>query len=278
MPPRIAVLRPPDSVVVGRPLDLAFRVKNADRERVTITTRAGTEVHNLTVGTGIGHVAWVPTLAGPVEVRIEVAGLDGTRATGTLAFRVMARAPVIRLIGPPSRAVVGQHVRVPFEVERGLREVAEVSTREGIVFSRRFLIRDGIGIVGWTPKSAGLAVLRIKVLGHQGQRVSTTLRIPVSPGRNGVPPPTLALLEVPDSGAIGEESSFAFRAEHCSEAVAQIEGPGDAVQVWRFACPARPAAFTWTPAEPGAYRFTASAVGRDTTVQTSTGLTVEPAP
>jgi hypothetical protein len=173
--------------------------------------------------------------------------------------------------------VVGEHVRVPFQVTRALREVAEVSTREGIVFMRRYLIHDGTGVVEWTPTSAGRAVLRIRVLGLQDQRVSATVRMVVAPGRNGLQPPKLMLLEVPDVGTVGRAGTFAFRADRCREVVARIQGSDEEdVRVWRFPCPANPAQFTWTPASPGRYQFTVSAVGRDTTTEATTGFTVEP--
>jgi uncharacterized protein len=278
LPPRVALTRPPGSIAVGRPVEIAFRVENAQSGRGTITSPAGREVRRLAVATGTGRFAWVPSVPGPVRFRVDIVGLDGTRASDSFAVRVMPRPPVIRVIQAPSRVVVGEHVRVPFQVTRALREVAEVSTREGIVFMRRYLIHDGTGVVEWTPTSAGRAVLRIRVLGLQDQRVSATVRMVVAPGRNGLQPPKLMLLEVPDVGTVGRAGTFAFRADRCREVVARIQGSDEEdVRVWRFPCPANPAQFTWTPASPGRYQFTVSAVGRDTTTEATTGFTVEPA-
>jgi uncharacterized protein len=274
-PPRIHVLRPAGPIVVGTPVELAFRVENAQREVVTITSPAGSQSANLALGTGTGTVVWTPSAAGRTRVRVEVEGLDGTHVADSTAFRVLSPPPTLRLTGAPTRAVVGRPVRFSFEATHALNASVEVSTRGGIVFTRRYLIRDGTGFVEWTPRTAGPAVLRIRAHGHQGQTARETLRIAVAPRPEAASPPTVTLLQVPDAATVGRASEFAFRADGCRAALARIEGPGDDVRVWRFPCPARRARFAWTPTSPGRYLFSAIARGRGITTQATSRLTAE---
>ena len=192
-------------------------------------------------------------------------------------FRVLNAPPTIRLIDAPTRAVVGRPVRVSFKVsERRRRAGHQVSTRSGIVFSRRYLIRDGTGVVKWTPKSPGSAVLLIRARGHQGQTASASLRL------DGRTPPRRrhASDRDPAPGAGDARRSdarrpFAFRADGLPTAVARIEGSwGRDSAIWRFPCPAPRARFTWTPTSPGRYSGHAIAHGDGTTAQATTQLTV----
>ena len=68
-PPQTSLLPPPDPIVVGTPVKLAFRVKNARREVITITSAAGTTTKRLELETGRGTVRWVPPVAGDAQVR-----------------------------------------------------------------------------------------------------------------------------------------------------------------------------------------------------------------
>ncbi|MCW2764580.1 MAG: hypothetical protein JWO11_539 [Nocardioides sp.] len=275
-PPRIDLLRPARPIVVGTPVELRFRVEQAKRQVVTITSAAGSHSEHLRLATGRGTVKWVPSAAGRARVRVEVAGLDGTRVADSMKFRVLSVPPTIRLIDAPTRAVVGRPVRVSFRVTNGIDGWAKVSTRSGIVLTRRYLIRDGRGVLGWTPRAPGPAVLLIRARGHQGQTATEALRIAVAPRPEAATPPILTLLRVPDVATVGRASDFAFRADGCRVAVARIEGPGAEVRVWRFPCSARGARFAWTPTSPGRYRLTTIARGNGTTTQAATWLSAEP--
>jgi hypothetical protein len=272
-PPRTALLPPPGPIVVGTPVKLAFRVKNARREVITITSEAGTTRKRLSVETGRGTVEWLPPVAGDAQVRIEVVGLDGTRLVDNAALTVLGKPPTIRVVHAPAGAVVGRPLRVSFKVTRGVSESAKVSTRAGIELTRSYLIRNGTGVVEWTPKASGPAVLLIHVRGHDGQTATSKVRIVVVPRPEQPPPPVVAILRVPEAATVGRGSEIAFRADGCRLAVARIEGPDGDVQTWRFPCPADRATFTWTPSAAGEYRFTAFARGTGTTTQTTTLLT-----
>jgi excisionase family DNA binding protein len=273
-PPQVDMLPPSGPVVVGKPTELRFRVENARREVVTITSSDGRQREKLEIATGHGSVRWVPSAAGDTRVRVEVAGLDATRVADSTAFRVLSAPPAIRLIDKPTRAVVGRPVRVSFKVRNGVDAVATISTRSGIVFARRYLIRDGTGVVEWTPRAPGSAVLLLRAGGHQGQVASKRLRITVVRRPETPPPPTVTLLLVPDEVAVGRASDFAFRADDCRVAVARIEGPDD-TRAWEFPCPARRASFSWTPTTPGRYLLTTIARGGGTTAQVATRLDAE---
>src|SRR6185503_17004779 len=95
-------------------------------------------------------------------------------------FRVLSPAPTVRLMSSPTHAVVGQPVRVSFEVTNALSESAEVFTPGGEEVARGYLIRTGTGFVEWTPTSAGRATLLIRVRGREGQGARTRLRIDVT--------------------------------------------------------------------------------------------------
>jgi hypothetical protein len=276
-PPGIRVSHPSTPIVVGRRVDLQFQVENARREVVTITTAAGSKRILLAIETGTATVPWIPPAIGRARVRVEVDGLDGTRVTRSTTLLVRSHPPTIEVLRGPTRVVVGRDVGVSFKVTNGLQARAEVSTRDGIVFTRRYQIRHGVGAVDWKPASAGKAVLRIRVRGHQGQTVTSTLHIVVAPSRQAVTRPTVTFIHVPDVATVGRSEKLTFQADGCRRAVAQIEGPDGRIQVWRFTCPAPVARFTWTPTMPGTYVLTAVAHRSGDSVQASTRLTAEPA-
>jgi hypothetical protein len=276
-PPGIHVSHPAMPIVVGRRVDLQFQVENARREVVTITTAAGSRRIVLTVETGTATVPWTPPAAGHARVRVEVDGLDGTRVTRSASLDVLSHPPTIRVLRGQTHALVGRHLRVSFRVTNALQARAEVSTQDGIVFTRRYQIRHGIAAVDWKPDSPGKAVLRIRVRGHQGQTVTSTLHIVVAPSPQAVTRPTVTLIQVPDMATVGRPAKLTFQAEKCRKAVARIEGPDGRVQVWRFTCPAALARFTWTPKAPGTYVLTATAHRSGDSVLASTRLTAEPA-
>ena len=274
-PPRIDVIRPDGPGVVGTPVELAFQVENAQREVVTITSSVGRQRRYRAFRTGTGALRWVPSVAGHVRVRVEVKGLDGTVVADSTQLRVLNPKPTLKLTGSPTRADVGRPVRFSFEVRHAVDATVKVSTPGGIVFTRRYLIRDGTGLVTWTPKTAEPAVLVIRARGHQGQTVSKKVPITVAPRPEEAPSPTVTLLQVPNAATVGQASEVAIRADECRGALARIEGPGDEVRVWRFPCSARASRFEWTPTRPGRYLFTATARGRGTTTQAATRLTAE---
>ena len=180
-PPRIDVLPPDGPVSVGQRVGLRFDVENAERETIAVTSSAGRQVGVWSLRTGRGTAVWVASAPGLARARVEVTGLDGTVVADSTAFQVLGPAPTIRVASAPTGAVVGIPVRLSFHVTRSVGESARVSTRAGIEFSRHYLIRDGSGVVEWTPETAGPAELRIRVRGSQGQTATKTLHIAVSP-------------------------------------------------------------------------------------------------
>jgi uncharacterized protein len=271
-PPRIHVLRPAGPIVVGTPVKLAFRVENARREVMAITSSDSRRDENLALRTGTGTVTWVPSTAGHAHVRVEVKGLDGTVVSDSTHFPVRNPPPSLRVTGAPTHAVVGRPVRFSFHVKHAIDASVEVSTRGGIAFTRRYLIRDGTGLVAWTPTTAGPAVLLIRARGHQGQTESRKVHIAVTPGPEAASAPTVTLLRMPEVATVGRASVFALRADGCRVAVARIEGADEGARVWRFPCPAPRARFAWTPTSPGRYRLTTIARGGGTSTQAVTRL------
>ena len=275
-PPQVEIRRPRAPATVGSPVRVAFRVENARREIVTIGSGAHRRRERFTLTRGQGVVSWVPAAAGGAQVRVDVLGLDGTRITATKAFPVFSRPPAIRILHAPRRAAVGRTVRIAFKVSRGRHALAQVSTRAGIVFSRRYLLRDHAGVLEWTPDSPGLAVVRLRARGRQGQMVSTSLRVRVHQHASSTPP-VIALVDVPSDVTVGVPATFVLRADACHAAVARIRGPVDDVPVWRFPCPVARGTFSWTPGAPGTYVLTASAHGSHG-LDASQRLRVEVAP
>jgi hypothetical protein len=235
----------------------------------------GRTTRRLHVANGRGTITRRPTEPGTVHVRVRVEGLDGTPTTGRASFDVLSAPPAVRIVSAPAQAVAGEPVRVEFRVRNGVRESAEVTTRSGIVVSRRYLIRDGTGVLTWTPPAPGRSVLVVRVVGKQGQVARKTLRIDVSPRPPSAPTPSVELLDVPRNSTVGVPSTIVFRADGCTAAVARIEGPADDNTVVRFPCPAPRATFRWTPTKPGRYELTVIARGGGTTVQASTRLRAE---
>jgi uncharacterized membrane protein (UPF0182 family) len=277
-PPRIDVRPPDEPAVVGEPVELVFQVAHAQRQVVTITSADGSVRRRLGVESGQETVRWVPTTAGAVRVRVDVDGLDGTGASDSTTFRVLSAAPTVRLVDPPTQAVVGEPVLVPFEVANALDSVARVSTLSGIEFTRRYLIRDGTAVVEWTPETAGAAVLLITVHGRQEQTASKKVVFDVAPSPEEPPPPTVALVEVPDVVTVGVPSEFAFSADGCRVAAARIEGPDNELRVWKFPCPASRATFTWAPPAAGDYVLTVVARGSGVASQTAIVVSAEEPP
>ncbi|HEX5018080.1 MAG TPA: UPF0182 family protein, partial [Actinomycetes bacterium] len=274
-PPQVDMLRPEGPLVVGKPIDLPFRVENGRRAVVTILSEAGRQSRSVGLANGRRTVRWVPSVAGATRVRIEVAGLDGTSTRGGTAFRVLSPRPTIRVVNAPRHAVVGRAVRVLFKLTDARRGWAKIYTRSGTLVSRRYLVRGHAGVVRWTPRSAGSALFVIGARGGQGQIATRTVRIAVRSAPEASPTPTMELLQVPDVARVGRPSEVRFRAEECRVAIARIEGPDDDVHTWRFSCPADSARFDWTPKSPGRYLLTALALGRDMQTQTATWLRVE---
>ena len=261
-PPSVHLHRPHAPFVVDEPIHLWFDVENARRETVTITSAAGDEHRVRRVLTGLGKVRWVPRATGPARVRVEVKGLDGTSVVRRMTVHVHNHPPKVRVTSAPKHAVVGEIVRISFDVTNAVRASAEVSTRAGVVFARDYLIRDGPGVMKWVPQTPGSAVVVIRVRGHQGQVVTKKLRIKIAHRPEVAPPPVVTILHVPASPTVGEESTIAFRADGCRSVVAQIEGPDD-TRTWRFPCADRRSTFSWRPATPGEFLLTIVAHGED---------------
>jgi uncharacterized membrane protein (UPF0182 family) len=181
--PRIDVRRPAGPLVVGTPVELAFRVSNAEGEVISITSPAGREKVNLSVEDGSGTFVWLPSAPGHTHVHVLVQGIDGSIAFDNLSLRVLSPSPTARFTTVPTRAVVGRSVRIPFRVTNSRRETVTVSTRGGVI-ERRYLLRNGKGFIRWTPQTPGLAVIRITTHGLQQQIETDTVRLLVLPRRH----------------------------------------------------------------------------------------------
>jgi len=272
-PPHIDVLRPAGPIVVGQRVELRFDVENAQREAIAVTSPAGRQTADLSLTTGRGTTVWVPSAPGRARARVEVTGLDGSVVADSTTFNVLGPPPTIRVTSARTRAVVGIPVRVSFDVTRSVSESARVSTRAGIEFRRRYFIRDGSGLVEWTPETAGPATLRIRVRGGQGQTATKTLRIAVSPAPRPAAPPTLTLVRMPTAARVGSPSLVQFRVTGARVAVARIVSEDGEALVWRFPRPDDIVVFAWTPARRGSYVLTVTARGSNgNTTQTATRL------
>ncbi|GAA4696583.1 UPF0182 family protein [Nocardioides conyzicola] len=273
-PPEVELAAPDDPPVVGEWTDLDFRVVNARQEDVTITSATGRVRARLKVASGTGSVRWLPTEPGETRVRISVVGLDGTRTSDVITVEVLGPAPRLQLLDLPTTGEVGKPVRVRFEVANGVTEVAEVSTRAGIVFQRKYEVRDGRGVVAWVPDATGASTLVVRVRGTEGQVVRQKLRIEVGPS-TAVMPPTVTITKAPRSATVGEAARFDVRASGCQSVLAQLsDDDGTVLQEWRFACPADAARVVWTPAAPGDFTFTVIARGGGASSQMSVPVTV----
>jgi uncharacterized membrane protein (UPF0182 family) len=195
-PPHIKLLHPSGPISVGKPVELRFDVENGQREVITITSAGGSQTADLSLTAGRGTAVWFPSAPGPARVRVEVEGLDGTTVADSTSFRVLSPRPTVRVLSGPAHALVGQPVRVSFEVTNALRESVEISTQGGVELERSYLIRSGTGFVEWTPASAGRATLLIRVRGREGQRARKRVQIDVV---RAAPRSTSVPAEPPDS-------------------------------------------------------------------------------
>jgi hypothetical protein len=193
-----------------------------------------------------------------VRVRASVTGLDGTTVTDAISFTVMSRPPVIRLVRAPQDAVVGQALRIVFRLAHGRRASVRISTRAGIVFERDYRLDGHVGVVKWTPDSAGRADVLLRVRGRQGQTARAGLRLHVHPLAVAAPP-TVEVLHVPAELTVGTSARFVLSAGNCQAVAARIRGSEEDSKIWRFPCPARRASFDWMPKSPGTYVLTVAA-------------------
>jgi hypothetical protein len=219
-------------------------------------------------------VSWLPSETGRTTVRVTVVGLDGTRTSATRTIEVLGPAPAVELLDEPTTAEVGTPVSIRFRVTNGLGARAEVSTRTGIVFSRRYALRDGIGVVDWVPEEPGPARLVVRVRGTDGQRARDTLRLAVAVRAVAIPP-TVSFTEAPRTATVGEETSFVVRAQDCRSVRARLtDAEGAVVRAWRVACPADPLRLLLTPTDPGQFTLTVQARSGGASSRVAVPLTV----
>jgi hypothetical protein len=88
--------------------------------------------------------------------------------TDSAALRVVSRPPTVRLTDAPTRAMVGRRLTIAFTTADALDELAQIATREG-TFTRRYLIRNGTGVIEWIPTRAGRAVVHVRVRGRRAE-------------------------------------------------------------------------------------------------------------
>ena len=184
-PPHVALV-PSEPVAVGSPVDLRFRVTNARREVMTITSPAGRQEAARSVRTGTGAVAWVPSAPGKARVQLTVTGMDGSTVTRAMEVRVLSRPPVVQLTQAPTHVEVGRRVRFAFTARHALDEVLQISTQEG-TFTRRYLLRDDTGLLDWTPTRVGRVVVYVRARGRDGQVAEDKLRLTVTRARRVAP-------------------------------------------------------------------------------------------
>ena len=277
-PPEVRVVVPDAPVVAGARTQVAFDVENARSQAVTITLGSHEERTRASVRSGRGTVSWVPPEAGTATVRVAVRGLDGTRTSQVARFDVVGPAPRLRLLDRPTGGTVGEPVVVRFAVAHGVGQVAEISTREGIVFERRFDLRDGQGVVEWVPETPGRAELVIRARGTEGQSTSRRWELEVAPS-TAVTVPAIEMVRAPRRGVVGEETRFEFRADGCLRAeVSVADSTGAVGQEWTLPCPAHPAEVVWRPTTPGVHVLTFLARGEGTTSTTSVSVRVREEP
>jgi uncharacterized membrane protein (UPF0182 family) len=187
-PPSVDVLRPVGPLFVGQRVKLRFLVTNAERELISIDSPAGRQEVSLSVGEGRASYLWLPPEPGRAHVRVLVYGIDGSIAVDRVSFRVLNPPPTVRFITKPTRALVGRPIRIPFRVTDARSEAVTVSTRGGVI-ERRYLIRDGRGLIRWTPRISGPALIRIAAHGLQGQTAKAKVELRVAPRRHRVSVP-----------------------------------------------------------------------------------------
>jgi len=137
-----------------------------------------------------------------------------------------------------------------------------VSTRAGIVFTRRYLLGGRTGVVAWTPEVPGRVEVLLRARGRQGQVTRKTLRLRVRPHATTVPP-SVELVSGPRDLVTGTTARFTLRADGCQVAIARIRNDEGVVQVWRLPCPFVEATFDWDPDAAGTYRLTVVAQAAD---------------
>jgi uncharacterized membrane protein (UPF0182 family) len=280
-PPRVQVVRPHKPLIVGTPTELTFQAAHARKEVITIQTAAGTEHWVRRVVNGQGILRWTPTAAGPVQVRMEVFGLDGTHTEHATALRVLSPAPTVRLVRPPAHAQVGRPIRLLFNAAHGHRATARVSSHAGIVFIRHYLLHNGSGVLRWTPNTPGRVHIVIGLTGHQGQTASTALTLHVDPRPPTPAPPSAEFVKLPTTLTVGVPSRITITADNCTTAITTLLGPNGETHSWTSPCPVRNASFVWTPTQAGQLRASVRAGGPgDRTAEHTVLLTIDrpPAP
>ena len=274
MPPSVRILAPTAEPVVGRSVQLQFDVENAQRARVTISSNGGVEHPKVASVAGRVSVPWVPKKPGTAHVRITVWGLDGTRVNASDEVEVSDEPPTVRLVGRVPRAVVGEPVRVTFQVAGSVGQLVRISTRSGVVFEREYLLRDGTGVVTWTPTESGPADLLIQATGRDDQVVTRKVQLSVFESPQGQQPPVITFDETPDDPVVGRAVRFVVTTDDCLGAVARITGQDDYLLEWTLPCPTTRRAITWTPPTAGSFVFSVVADGSATSTEVSLRLTV----
>jgi uncharacterized membrane protein (UPF0182 family) len=274
-PPRIRIAQPRGRISIGEPVDLDLVATNTRQAVVTILSPGRTARGTVAFKGGKGTFRWVPSQRGRADVRAEAVGLDGSHVAARTAFPVLSRAPNVRVAKVLTRAVVGRSVRILFRVRDGVGAMAQVSSHDGVEFTRKYLLHRGTGVLEWTPSRAGGYVLRVRAAGRDGQSSSDSARIEVRPAPRVATSPTVTLLKTPHAAQVGRSYEIVFRADGCGEAVARIAGAGEQRSVWRFRCGTQALRFTWAPTRAGHDLLTVSARGKRGVTSTAIPLRAE---
>ena len=189
---------------------------------VRSTTRENCEVR-----TGRGTVTWCRPASGTLRVRVEVTGLDGTAVSDSTTLPGAERSPD----GATGRSTRARGRRSsPYGSRSGsgtrVDGSAKVSTLSGIVFTRRYVIRNGTGVVDVDARGAGPGRAP-----DPGPRTAGSDRDRRGCGSRSRPARKRSSSDRdarPGAGdrTVGAPSEFAFAADGCRAAVARHRGPG----------------------------------------------------
>ena len=149
---------------------------------MTITSPAGRQEMRRSIENGPGYRRLGPDRSRRRSRARRGRGHGRKPHAGSTAFRVLSRAPAVRVTHAPARARVGRPVRFSFTVVDALSELAEVSTRDG-TFTRRYRIRKGTGFLEWTRRRRGPRCYSRARGGREGQTASDSAKVSVAPAR-----------------------------------------------------------------------------------------------
>jgi hypothetical protein len=182
--PAVKLHQLPNRLVVGHAVPIRFQVTNGLSETVRISSREGSVLSKrLRTRNGSAVVRWVPRKPGQFRLRVSVRGVDGSVVDDRSAITVQpgppGGGPTVKVSGLPRAPVVGDPVRIDFEVTNAATETVRIESRDGSTLTWKRQVHAGRGAVNWVPQEPGPARLRIIVRGADGQAVEQVTNLTV---------------------------------------------------------------------------------------------------